>query len=75
MAKKTFEESMNRLEEIVKILEDGKSPLEESLGYFEEGTAIIKECSGLLDKAEQKVVKLQKGPEGEPVESLFDTEE
>ena len=75
MAKKTFEESMNRLEEIVKILEDGKSPLEESLVYFEEGTAIIKECSLLLDKAEQKVVKLQKGPEGKPVESLFDTEE
>lgn len=75
MAKKTFEESMMRLEEIVKTLEEGKSPLEESLNYFEEGTAIIRECAELLDKAEQKVVKLQKGTDGEPIESLFDMEE
>ena len=29
----------------------------------------------MLDEAEQKVVKLQKGPDGEPVELPFDTEE
>ena len=71
----TFEQSMIRLEEIVKALEEGKSTLEESLGLFEEGTNIIKSCSGLLDKAEQKVVKLQKGADGDPIESLFDVED
>jgi len=73
--KKSFEQSMARLEEIVKNLEDGKCSLEESLGLFEEGTSIIKECSKLLDNAEQKVVKLQKGPDGDPIESLFDMED
>ena len=32
-------------------------------------------CSSMLDEAEQKVVKLQKGPDGEPVELPFQAEE
>ena len=60
--KRSFEESMARLEEIVTQLEKGEAPLEESLKLFEEGTSLMKQCSGLLDKAEQKVVKLSAGP-------------
>ena len=33
--KLTFEQSMARLEEIVKLLERGEAPLEESLALFE----------------------------------------
>ena len=73
--KVSFEDSMARLEEIVKALEGGEKPLEEALSLFEEGTALIKSCGKLLDEAEQKVVKLQKGEDGEPVESLFAAEE
>lgn len=72
--KLTFEESMARLDEIVNILERGDAPLEQSLTLFEEGTALIKSCGQLLDTAEQKVVKLQKGSDGEPIESVFDAE-
>lgn len=72
--KLTFEESMARLDEIVNILERGDAPLEQSLTLFEEGTALIKNCGQLLDTAEQKVVKLQKGSDGEPIESVFDAE-
>lgn len=72
--KLTFEESMARLDEIVNILERGDAPLEQSLTLFEEGTALIKSCGQLLDTAEQKVVKLQKGSDGEPIESAFDAE-
>ena len=53
--KKTFEEAMTRLDEIVALLERGDAPLEESLKLFEEGTRLMKQCSGLLDRAEQKV--------------------
>ena len=35
--KKTFEESMQRLEEIVSLLEKGEAPLNESMDLFEEG--------------------------------------
>ena len=77
MAKKSlsFEESMQRLEEIVRLLERGDVPLEESLALFEEGSGLIAKCSKLLDNAEQKVIKLKKGSDGTPVELPFDTEE
>ena len=67
--KKPFEESMTRLEEIVSILERGESNLDESLALFEEGTKLAAACSKQLDQAEQKILKLTKGPDGEPVET------
>ena len=73
--KKTFEENMLRLEAIVAQLEKGEVPLDESLKLFEEGTQLIGECRTALDKAEQQVVKLMKGPDGEPIESSFASEE
>ena len=71
MAAKTkpFEESMARREEIVSILERGESTLDESLALFEEGTKLAAACSKQLDQAEQKILKLTKGPDGEPVET------
>ena len=78
MAKKkeaTFEENIARLEQIVTLLERGDSQLTDSLALFEEGTALVTKCSALLEQAEQQVVKLQKGPDGEPVELPFETEE
>ncbi|MBD5163026.1 MAG: exodeoxyribonuclease VII small subunit [Oscillibacter sp.] len=72
---RSFEENMARLEEIVSLLERGDAKLADSLALFEEGTRLAALCGGLLDEAEQKVVKLQKGPDGEPVELPFDTEE
>lgn len=67
--KKPFEESMARLEEIVSILERGESTLDESLALFEEGTKLAAACSKQLDQAEQKILKLTKGSDGEPVET------
>lgn len=72
---KTFEENITRLEEIVSQLERGDAKLADSLALFEEGTRLASACSVMLDEAEQKVVKLQKGPGGEPVELPFDAEE
>lgn len=74
-AKRTFEENMARLEEIVGKLEKGDAPLGDSLKLFEEGTKLIGQCRGELDKAEQQVVKLMKGPDGAPIESDFLSEE
>lgn len=68
--KKSFEESMARLEEIVSLLERGEVPLEESLKLFEEGTTLMSQCSGLLDQAEQKVKKLTDGNSAELVEQI-----
>ena len=67
----TFEQSIQRLDEIVKRMEQGNVPLAESLQLFEEGTALVTTCSQLLDEAELKVVRLMKGPDGEPIEMEF----
>ena len=73
--KKTFEERISRLEEIVSALEKGDAQLADSLALFEEGTRLIESCSKELDQAEQQVVKLMKGADGAPVELPFTDEE
>ncbi|MGI6027280.1 MAG: exodeoxyribonuclease VII small subunit [Candidatus Scatomorpha sp.] len=70
--KKTFEDSLSRLGEIVRSLERGDAPLADSLKLFEEGAGLITACTKELDDAEQKVVKLRKGPDGEPEELPFE---
>ena len=67
-----FEQSIQRLEEIVRHLETGDMPLDDTLKLFEEGTGLIGNCSKMLDDAEQKVVKLKKGADGQPVELPFE---
>lgn len=73
--KLSFEQSITRLDEIVKLLEKGDAPLGDSLKLFEEGTALITDCDAMLNEAEQMVVKLKKGPDGEPVELPFEDKE
>ena len=76
MAKKamSFEESMQRLDAIVRQLERGDASLDESLSLFEEGSSMIAQCSKLLELAEQKVVKLKKSSDGTPEELPFESE-
>lgn len=62
--KLSFEQSMARLDEIVRHLEKGDMPLNDSLALFEEGTALIRSCEKQLDEAEQKVVNSERVPTG-----------
>ena len=71
MAKKSFEENITRLEEIVRKLEKGDAPLEESLKLFQEGTELGASCGKLLDEAELTVKKIVPGPDGTPTEEAF----
>ena len=72
--KLSFEQALGRIDAIVKALENGDAPLDESMKLFEEGTALLRQCGGMLDAAEQQVVKLRKGPDGAPEELPFDAE-
>jgi len=69
--KKSFEENIQRLEQIVSLLEKGDAKLAESLALFEEGTKLAALCAAMLDEAELKVVRLQKGSDGAPIEHPF----
>lgn len=75
MAKKlSFEENMQRLEQIVHAMERGDAPLEESLKLFQEGTALVQSCGKLLDEAELQVRKITVSADGTPVEEDFQHE-
>ena len=71
----SVEQAMKRLDEIVKDLDKGEVSLSDSMKLFEEGTALIRRCGGLLDAAEQQVVRLKKGPDGAPEELPFAAED
>ena len=71
---RTFEESMQRLEQIVRAMERGDVPLEESLKLFQEGTELVQSCGKLLDKAQLQVTKIMTAADGSPVEEAFEDE-
>ena len=71
---KTFEESMQRLEQIVRAMERGDVALEESLKLFQEGTELVRSCNKLLDDAQLQVKKIMTAPDGSPVEEAFEDE-
>lgn len=64
---KTFEESMARLEKIVRAMEQGNVPLEESLKLFQEGTELVRSCNRLLDEAQLQIQKVMTAADGSPV--------
>lgn len=70
-ANKTFEESMTRLEQIVRAMERGDVALEESLKLFQEGTELVRSCQKILDDAQLHVKKIMTAPDGSPVEEDF----
>ena len=70
----SFEENMQRLEQIVRALERGDVALEESLKLFQEGTALVQSCGKLLDDAELQVKKIASAADGSPVEEDFTDE-
>ena len=67
----TFEEKMQRLEQIVRAMEQGDVALEESLKLFQEGTQLVESCGKLLDNAELQIKKIVSDDEGRPVEEEF----
>lgn len=71
---KTFEENMQRLEQIVRAMEHGDVPLEESLKLFREGTALVEICGKLLDEAELQVKQIIPLADGTPSEEAFTDE-
>ena len=58
----SFEESINRLEELVDKMESGESSLEQNLKWFEEGMDLIKTCQTHLVDADKRVQELIKPP-------------
>ena len=68
---KSFEQNMQRLEQIVRAMERGDVPLEESLKLFQEGTELVRSCNELLDNAQLQVKMIMTAADGSPREEDF----
>jgi len=71
MAKKTFEQAIKQLEQVVQDLESGDMPLEKAIKTFEEGIQLSKFCSEKLDETEKRITILMQGSDGELAEVPF----
>lgn len=67
----SFEQCLERIQAVVKLLESGKLPLEESLRLFEEGIGLVRCCQERLQQAELKVEMLLPGTDGQLVRKPF----
>jgi len=72
--KMSFEESVTKLEEIVKKLEDENISLEESMEKFEMGIKLSSNCLKRLNEAEGKIEELTRSENGKLVTRELDLE-
>ena len=71
---RTFEASLEALEQIVHQLESGDLPLEKSLELFEQGIRLSRECQERLSQAERRIEVLLSDNQGRTVVAAFDEE-
>ena len=60
----TFEDALQRLEQLVDQLEGGQLGLEASLKVFEEGVGLARRCARYLDDAEKRIELLTRDESG-----------
>lgn len=61
---KNFEQTLARLEDIVKKMESGNISLDESIEIYQEGITLSKQCSSMLEEAEGKVMAIVNKEQG-----------
>ncbi|HOM01350.1 MAG TPA: exodeoxyribonuclease VII small subunit [Acetivibrio sp.] len=69
--KKSFEESLKELEEIVRQLEKGELSLDESIEMFQKGMILSKDLGKMLDDMEKRVSILIEDENGDIREEDF----
>ena len=69
-----FTKNLDRLDEILKQLEEENIPLDKALVVFEQGVTLIRELQEFLDKAEQKVTLLTRENKKIPFEVFREQE-
>ena len=54
----SFEESLEKLEEIVTKLENGNVPLDDAIDEFNKAMQLVKVCNDKLNSAEEAIAKI-----------------
>ncbi len=63
--KLTFEQAVEKLEDIVEKIETGQTGLEEAISEYELGCKLIQRCKTILSEAERKIEMLNKELSGQ----------
>ncbi len=63
-SKQTFEQALQKLEQIVSAIESGQIGLEDSIEKYAEGVRLINYCRGVLNAAEKKIQLLTAKDDG-----------
>lgn len=71
----SFEKNIERLDAIVRQLEDAELPLEKALQIYEEGMKLSELCQKQLQEAEGRIQVLMKRAGGKIVAEPFEPEE
>ena len=58
MEELSFEESLDKLEEIVNKLETGDVPLDDAIDEFTKAMELVKVCNAKLNNAEEAIAKI-----------------
>jgi exodeoxyribonuclease VII small subunit len=74
-AEKSFEDALQRLEDVLESLEHGNLNLEESVQAFEEGVKLVRFCHDKLDEVERRVELLVKDEAGRFLTKPFPEDE
>ncbi|MBP0968625.1 MAG: exodeoxyribonuclease VII small subunit [Oscillospiraceae bacterium] len=58
--KRTFEDSLERINEISRILSSGEVSLDESIELYQEASELAVKCRKMLDEAELRIAKISR---------------
>lgn len=54
----TFEEKLQRIEQLIQVVNRSSEPLENQIAAYEEGLKLIQECRTFLKEKEQKIIDI-----------------
>ncbi len=67
----TLEQSFDKLEEIIGMMENGNIPLDESFKLYKEGVKLVGNCNKQLDKVEKQIIVVNSDGEQEETDEEF----
>ncbi len=70
-----FNAAMQRLEEIIALMDDPDTTLESMISLAEEGTQISRNCAALLERAELRIKQLEVPPPSAPHSDTSSTQD
>jgi exodeoxyribonuclease VII small subunit len=68
----SFEQAMDRLEEIVVLMEGDRMPLDEMVTSYEEGMSLLKTCRQRIEVARRRIEVITADAEGRTIVTAFD---